>query len=263
MKLYEIIEIIEKVAPPHLAASWDNCGVQVASLKDDITCLALCLDPSPTSIKQSIDCNAELILSHHPLLMQGRLPSTLDHYHEVLRLLFTNNVALYAAHTSLDINPQGPVGWLAQALDLQNTEVIEEVGLLENDCRAGYGLVGDLKKQMKYAELFALLQEYIDLSTATICGELPKEIRRVAYCTGSGSSFMQKAYERGADIYITGDVKYHSALESPLCTIDVGHHSLEEEMMHKFSILLAELLPNIKIQFVPSASPLRLAKVQI
>ncbi len=263
MKLFEIIETIEKIAPPHLAASWDNCGLQVASLKKEINCLALCLDPSPASIKQSIDYKADLIVSHHPLLMQGRLPSTLDHYHEVLRLLFLNDVALYAAHTSLDINPHGPVGWLAQALQLQNSVVIEEVGEFADGHIAGYGLIGDLENPLNYKDLLSTLQNYIDLETATICGQLPKQIKRIAYCTGSGSSFMQKAHNLHADIYITGDVKYHSALETPLCTIDVGHHSLEEEMMRKFSLLLEQLLPKLKIQFVPSASPLRHAKVQI
>ncbi len=261
MKLFEIINFIEKIAPPHLAASWDNCGMQVASLNEDIKSIALCLDPSPASIEESIKNGAELIISHHPLLMQGRLPNTLDSYHEVLRLLFTSNTALYSAHTSLDINPNGPAGWLGLALKFTNMQVLETVGQLDDGTTAGYGLVGDLEQPITYEDLLHKLQEHIQLETATICGKPPKQIQRIAYCTGSGSSFMKQAHELDAHIFITGDVKYHSALESQICTIDVGHHSLEEEMMKKLSLLLNNKLPELKTQFTPSASPLRLAKV--
>ncbi len=260
MKLSEIIEVIEKIAPPSLAAAWDNCGIQVASLKQDIQCMAVCLDPSPDSITAAISQKSELILSHHPLLMQGRLPDKLDHYHHVLRLLFNNDVALYAAHTSLDINPFGPVGWLGRALELTNMQVIEVVGEIEIGKSAGFGLVGDLTKSISYDALLQELQSHIQLDTATLCGPSPQQIKRVAYCTGSGSSFMQKAHTLGADIFITGDVKYHSALESPVCTLDVGHHSLEEYMMQEFSRDLTKLLP-IEIKFIPSVSPLRTASV--
>ncbi len=262
MKLSEIIEVIEKSAPLGLAAAWDNCGMQVASLKQNIKSMALCLDPSPASVEQAINDGAELILSHHPLLMEGRLPATLDQYHQVLRLLFTHDTALYAAHTSLDVNPYGPVGWLGRALGLKNTQVLEPVGEISNKKIAGFGLVGNLKKALNYEELLNALQAHINIDTSTLCGELPKQIKRVAYCTGSGSSLMQKAHAQNADIFITGDVKYHSALESPLCTLDVGHHSLEEEMMRQFSLDLVKLLPKVSIKFISSASPLRLANTQ-
>ncbi len=259
MKMTEIIDVIENVAPLHLAAKWDNCGMQVASLKQDVNTIALCLDPSPESIESAIAIGAEFILSHHPLLMQGRLPSTVDHLHHAMRLLFKHNVALYAAHTSLDINPFGPVGWLGEKLNFQNAKVLEDVGELSNGQRAGYGLVGDLDKAMDYQQLLGLLKQYLDLNTATVCGVMPSKIRRVAYCTGSGSSLMQQAYSLGADIFITGDVKYHTALESPICTLDVGHHSLEEEMMRLFSVMLSEYLPKLQVHFVSSTSPLRQA----
>ena len=55
MKTPEIISAIEKIAPPHLAASWDNCGLQVASCEDDITVMALCLDPTPQSVAKALD----------------------------------------------------------------------------------------------------------------------------------------------------------------------------------------------------------------
>ncbi len=265
MKISEILSTLEKIAPLHLAASWDNSGMQVASLKEDIRCMAFCLDPTPTAIAHAIERNAELIISHHPLLMQGRLPHKLDAFHEVLRKLFKHDVALYAAHTSLDVNISGPCGWLARRLRLQNMDVLDSVGSFENidgttqEC--GYGIVGDLSTPMSFDNLLALLQEELDLSTATRCGNCNptalQNITRLAYCPGSGASLMHKAHAKGADIFITGDVKYHFALESPLCMFDTGHHGLEEKMMHNFAQLLAELLPTVHTEFIASASPLQ------
>ncbi len=261
MKLHEIIALVEKIAPPQFAASWDNCGVQVASHTADISHLALCLDPTPQSVSAAIAQGAQCIISHHPLLMQGRLPSKLDNYHETLRLLLQNDVTLYAAHTSLDVNGDGPAGWLARALSLQKLKVLESVCITDDElCQPhefGYGLVGTLPKALSYNELLDVLGQYISLEGALLCARKPTSIARVAYCTGSGSSFMHKAHKLGADIFITGDVKYHSALESPLCTLDVGHHSLEEVMMQEFTTLLTKILPTVQVEFVPSVSPLR------
>ncbi len=267
MKISEVIHIIEKIAPPHLAASWDNCGIQVASLNEDIQRMALCLDPTPEAMHKAVACKADFVLSHHPLLMQGRLPNKVDAFHEVLRTLMQHDMTLYAAHTSLDVNTQGPAGWLARALALNETNVLDAVGSFENidgnlqEC--GYGIVGNLPLPISYAELMDTLQKYLDLETATLSGPVigsnEKNLRRLAYCPGSGSSFMHKAHALGADIYITGDVKYHFALESPLCMLDVGHHSLEEKMMHEYTEVLKKHLPELHIEFIPSVSPLRSA----
>ena len=199
MHIAEIISIIEQMAPLQGAASWDASGLQVAAHRTDATRLAVCLDPSPASVSAALELGAQCILSHHPLALKPSLPNRIDHYHEVLRLLLTNDVPLYAAHTSLDVNS--------------------------------------------------------DLSTATVSGPCPESIRRVAYCTGSGSSLLEEARAAGADIFITGDVKYHTALDTQLCLFDVGHHSLEEEMMRRAAIHLQHACPMLEVIFVPSASP--------
>ena len=108
---------------------------------------------------------------------------------------------------------------------------------------------------MDLQQLAGMLAAHIDLSTATVSGPCPESIRRVAYCTGSGSSLLEEARAAGADIFITGDVKYHTALDTQLCLFDVGHHSLEEEMMRRAAIHLQHACPMLEVVFVPSASP--------
>lgn len=227
MHIAEIISIIEQMAPLQGAASWDVSGLQVAAHRTDATRLAVCLDPSPASVSSALELGAQCILSHHPLALKPSLPNRIDHYHEVLRLLLTNDVPLYAAHTSLDVNSDGPVSWLARELHLDNLAVLEPTGPGTGDLPHGFGLAGDLAEPVDLQQLAGMLAAHIDLSTATVSGPCPESIRRVAYCTGSGSSLLEEARAAGADIFITGDVKYHTALDTQLCLFDVGHHSLE------------------------------------
>lgn len=256
MKLADLIEVIEKIAPLHGAADWDACGMQVAAQRQNIQHLAVCLDPTPASIGSALEQRADCIVSHHPLLMRPRLPARLDDYHAVLSLLFTHKVALYAAHTSLDVNPDGPAGWLARSLNLQQTQVLEAT-VHEASPPLGFGLVGTLPDPMSLEALTQRLRASISLEGASLCGPVPAHIKKIAYCTGSGASLLPQVLHSGADIYITGDIKYHTALETHICILDVGHHSLEEEMMRQMCTLLATQLPQITVSFVPSVSPLR------
>ena len=240
MHIAEIISIIEQMAPLQGAASWDVSGLQVAAHRTDATRLAVCLDPSPASVSAALELGAQCILSHHPLALKPSL---------------TNDVPLYAAHTSLDVNSDGPVSWLARELHLDDLAVLEPTGPGTGDLPHGFGLAGDLAEPVDLQQLAGMLAAHIDLSTATVSGPCPESIRRVAYCTGSGSSLLEEARAAGADIFITGDVKYHTALDTQLCLFDVGHHSLEEEMMRRAAIHLQHACPMLEVVFVPSASP--------
>ena len=93
-------------------------------------------------------------------------------------------------------------------------------------------------------------------SCPRLAGALPERIRRIAICPGSGSSLAPEAAARGADLLITGDLKYHTALDLPLPVLDVGHFSLEEEMMRRFALQLKENVSDVAVQFVPAQDPL-------
>jgi dinuclear metal center YbgI/SA1388 family protein len=258
MQLLEIIKAIEEIAPLAAAASWDASGLQVAALRQSAAKLAVCLDPTPASIRTALEAGAECVLSHHPLLLKAMLPNRLDAYHEVLRLLFQADVPLYAAHTSLDVNPLGPAGWLAQKMEMSNLSVLEPVSPAQTSgLPLGYGLAGDLPKPLTVQEIAACVAEVAPFATGTICGPELERVRRVAYCTGSGSSLLEAAQAAGAELFITGDVKYHTALAAEICLLDVGHHSLEEEMMLRMSRLLQPRLHGVQVLFVPSVSPFR------
>lgn len=325
MHVKELLERIENVAPLQGQATWDASGVQIAGRKEDVAKLAVTLDPVPEIIAAALDWGADMILTHHPLSMKPQPLDRLDTYHAVVSEVLSRQAWLYAAHTSLDVQPDGPAGWLARELELQNTCLLEVthaeelqgvrfhagddsagmLQLLENtpgvlhlqepgdgelfivcpvsdwprikqvvmskhpspafammelglaDSQWGFGIAGDLGEALSFKDFCANLASKARRSFYQLAGPRPETVRRVAYCTGSGSSFISGAKKAGADVFITGDMKYHQALETPLSIIDVGHFILEEEMMRRFAVQLAEdpQMGGVDLLFFPGQDP--------
>ncbi len=257
MKLSEIIDSIECIAPLRAAAAWDRSGIQVAARRRTADHLAVLLDPTPDAVEKALRAGADMILAHHPLTMQPRFPDKEDDYHAVLRLLFTHDAPLYSAHTSLDANPFGPAAWLADALGLTGRAVLEATS--EDGASPlpfGFGIAGKLPEPVPYAAFIGRLAALTGKNSWSAAGPRPEIVASVACCPGSGSSLIEAAEAAKADIFITGDLKYHAALETRIRVLDVGHFTLEETMMRRFALLLRQALPALTVTFVPAADPL-------
>lgn len=258
MNIGAVMAAIERVAPPAAAAPWDKSGLQVAAERSEVFHLAVCLDPVPVILTSALEKGADMVLSHHPLSLKPRFPDRPDAYLEALRLLLRADVPLYAAHTSLDANPEGPVSWLADRLAMTARQVLEPSAELTSangrTLRCGFGIVGDVPPLSPH-RLADILSEIA--CCMRVAGTLPAVLRRVAICPGSGSSLASCAAALQADVLITGDVKYHTALETPLPLVDVGHFALEEEMMRCFASDLDHTLEGVTVTFFPADDPLR------
>jgi dinuclear metal center YbgI/SA1388 family protein len=313
-----LISRIESTAPPQLAASWDKCGVQIASAASEVKTLCVALDPSAETVRQAVEHGADFLLCHHPLSLAPRLPSRLDDYHLVLSLSLKNSMWVYSAHTSLDANPDGPVNWLGRALKMRDMRILEvtrretptllrlpdqvrrekfsdvaesgppraahmeeyllwpeeiaafkarleaagtpwqELALAAPVREYGFGCIGTLPDALAWDEFAARLGA-LGLPLSRMVGQAPKTVARVAYCPGSGAELGPAAFAGGADVYLTGDVKYHQAqaVQDLGLTIDVGHFCLEETMMRIWSEgLNRELSPEgVRVVFLPGRNP--------
>lgn len=261
MKTEALIALMEDLAPGSLAAPWDNCGVQIAGEAPDVHRLAVALDPRPQTVKDCLEWGASFILTHHPLYLKPQAPAAPGGYLDVLRLVLRAGAWLYAAHTSLDAAPDGPAFWLGRELGLSGRRVLEPVtGLAEGhgfSRTPGFGEVGDLPEPLTVPALAARLRELTGRSVIQIIGPAPALVRRLAYCAGSGGELIPLAARLGADAYVTGDVKYHQALEAPGLVLDVGHFSLEEEMVRRLALTLHERLEprGVAVRFFPGEDP--------
>lgn len=261
MKVSNLIDIIEKTAPLELAATWDKSGVQVAAFRPEVQHVAVMLDPILPNIAKAQKMGADFILAHHPLSMEPLYPDALGNYHSILSILFKADIHLYSAHTSLDANLFGPVSWLAKALQLQGVNLLEVAGQTkrlteqEEPVDYGFGFVGELPEPLGYQAFAKKLSHHTQKNAWRSCGPRPDTIRRVACCPGSGGSMTALAHAAQADIFITGDMRYHAALDTEVHVIDLGHFQLEEIMMKKFAELLASQLTGMKIDFIPGLDP--------
>jgi dinuclear metal center YbgI/SA1388 family protein len=256
------------VAPLRYQAKWDLSGVQVAAVRQQISKLGVFLDPAPERIEEALAWGADFLLCHHPLTLDPHLPNRVDTYHAALKLALTNDIWLYAAHTSLDANIAGPVSWLSEALGLTGNRAIEQVPAAsvpeDRQHLTGFGIIGSLEEPLSVPDFQARLRQVLTERTGRgfwlASGNAPERISKVAYCPGSGGSLMDKAFDQGADVFLTGEVKHHQAVYAPGLVADVGHHGLEEEMMRLFAEKLTETLSPLGVTtaFFPSPDPMRL-----
>lgn len=120
-RVKDIIEILENHFPLHLAASWDNCGLQVGSCQASVKRVGVALELEPQVLEQALQQQIDLIITHHPLFFQGI--KCLDEetaLGDMVYKLVKAGIALYAAHTNLDAAPQGLNQHLAEILNLQD-----------------------------------------------------------------------------------------------------------------------------------------------
>lgn len=266
MEISKILEVIRSLAPEELADSWDNSGIQVLGCVSHAPKVAVALDPTPDFVRQALAWGAGMLVTHHPLYFDPVAPVVQGRYLDVLRMLLGQGAWLYGAHTSLDRCPDGPAQWLGHELDLANTRALEPLeeaapGHAKADAvkyaGAGYGQVGSLPRALSWDEFTGRLERALGVGSWREAGLRPETVSTVAYLPGSGSSAMIDAAAAGADVFITGDLKYHQALETPLCTLDVGHFVIEEEMTRRLALEMDEALDDAEVRHFKGADPFK------
>ncbi|SDN21420.1 dinuclear metal center protein, YbgI/SA1388 family [Desulfonauticus submarinus] len=257
MDVWELIDIIEKYAPLNFAASWDKSGLLVLGEKEDIQKVAISLEPSLSAVNKALDWGANFLLTHHPLALHPEFPNKKNEYFYVLKKVLSSGMFLYSAHTSLDANSKGPVSWFAKELGLQNLRVIDSFLDVDEKGTVGFGLRGEFSARIKTVDFIHKVKSILGIDILRAIGKAPSNIKHVAYCPGSGASLAEKAFKLGVDVFITGDFKYHEALEVGFqgFVLDVGHFILEEMMMQYFYKDIAKNIKEVDFIFIQSKDP--------
>ena len=110
-------------------------------------------------------------------------------------------------------------------------EIAYDIVALENAYEAHYiGRIGNLSQPLSIEEFKEVLKSVFPHSQLRWGGAKPSSIQRIGLCTGSGAEFIKVAAKQKADVYITGDVKYHDmqlAKELGITVVDAGHYGTE------------------------------------
>ena len=116
--------------------------------------------------------------------------------------------------------------------------------------QAGSGIVGDLPEAENEEDFLLRLKKVFGLQMLRHTDFLGKKIKRVAVCGGAGSSFLNDALRENADVFISGDFKYHEffAAENKILIADIGHYESEQFTKEIFYEIITKKLPTFAIQ---------------
>jgi dinuclear metal center YbgI/SA1388 family protein len=204
----ELAEIIESRYPKSLAVEWDVVGLVTNNSKIEVNNILLTIDVTEDVVSEAIEKSIDLIISHHPLILDPEEISDIQTKRIQLRKqMEENNIALYVAHTNADIAQGGVNDSLAKVLGLQN---IESFGA-EKMARKG-----NLITQITLRELVNLLKVKLPQvkSSIQVNGKLDSKISKVALCGGSGSALLEEVRKEDVDVFVTADLKHHAVSDN-------------------------------------------------
>jgi dinuclear metal center YbgI/SA1388 family protein len=125
-RVADIVGLINRISPSHLAEDWDNIGLQVGDSSASVRRILVCLDVERGAVEEAARLGADLIVCHHPLIfhpLKRLTPS--DPAGDIIYRAIKQNIAIVAAHTNLDRAVDGLNDWLAAQLGLITIKPLE------------------------------------------------------------------------------------------------------------------------------------------
>jgi dinuclear metal center YbgI/SA1388 family protein len=247
MKILEIIQHLETIAPPEYQENYDNSGLITGNIQDECTSVLICLDCTEEVIREAIRKQANLVISHHPLIF--RPIHKIDFGDEKGRTLIAAikaDISIYAIHTNLDNILIGVNARIADKLGIVNREfLLKKAG----EANAGSGMVGDLKVPIQENQLLNDLKRLFNLKVVRHTRLTDKPVSRLAICGGAGSFLIANALEAGAGFFISSDIKYHDffGTEGKMVIADIGHFESEQFTVDLLHDIIVEKFPNFAV----------------
>jgi len=218
----KIQELLEKLYPTSYAENWDNVGLQVGTMDKNINGILISLDLTMEVIEEAKANHANVIICHHPAIFSPMKKIDSNTYlGKMIHALIKNDITLYVMHTNFDVSSYGMNVILGKKLGLTSIELFDKI-----DEDFGLGVIGFIKKQRADYFISDLKSEF-GIESVRYIGNLKDTIEKVAIIGGSGSSYIYQVLEEDVDLFITGDVTYHKALDCinlGLNVLDIGHH---------------------------------------
>ena len=244
-KVKDVTRVVEEFAPLAIQEKWDNSGLCIGSPDAPVNSVLFGLDCTPELVDEAIECGADMIITHHPLIFSGlKKISPDDMVGEAVFKAIKAGISIYAAHTNADKVIAGVSGAMAAKLGLENVAVLADEGE-----GTGLGVVGDLPRPMSADEVIALVKERFALTTLKTSKPLDGMIERVAMCGGSGGSLISAAKASGAQLYLSGDISYHNFFTPEgFMLMDIGHYESEIEIVDILFSLVKKNFPTFAVR---------------
>lgn len=239
----DIMEFMESLAPKSLKMDWDNVGLNCGSKNTPVRKILVALDPFEHVCQEAVDWDADLLVTHHPLIFRPWPMVTDDAaISRGLINLLRHDISHFCAHTNLDCAEGGVNDVLAAKLGLQNVSNVpaDAHGMLR---------MGEVARQT--------LPDFLAFVKKTLrCDGLRyvnagKPVHKVAVGGGGCAGGLYDAVLAGCDTFVTSDVKYNDwwdAKEQGLNLIDAGHFHTENPVVAVLAEKIAEAFPEIEVK---------------
>lgn len=251
-----ICESLEELSPKRFALSFDNVGLLVGRYDKDVKTIYIALDATDEVIDAAIECEADMLITHHPMIFSAIKSVRADDFigRRILKLA-KYDISYYAMHTNFDV--MGMADAAADEIDLIERDVLQVT--YEDEIGAeGIGRIGRLREEMSLIELCDFVKERFMLDTVKVFGDPDRLCNICAISPGSGKSMIKYAIEKGADVIITGDIDHHEGIDSVakgLCVIDAGHFGIEKIFVPYMEEFIRREMPEIKVYTHEMTSP--------
>lgn len=247
-----ITDYIEDFAPKNLAEDWDNVGLLVGSMAREVNRVMLCLDVTPEVLNEAVERKAELVLSHHPVIFKGIRRILEDEPAGwLLEKLLRHGICVYSAHTNLDVTRGGVNDVLAHKLKLKSIVNLKDYGSPDKTgFQYGLGKVGYVEEKLQLDGFVKLVKSALEVDSVRVIGNMAASIQKVAVFCGSFDSDLEPLKRHEAEVLVTGDVKYHTAvdvLQMGKCVIDAGHFNTEKLVLPVLADQLSKRFSNIEV----------------
>ena len=240
----EIIEIMRRLAPEQTCEAWDNVGLIIGGEDAPVERILISLDYTEKTRAEAVERKCQMVITHHPPIfsklarINGNTPLG-----RLIMDTIKSGISVYSAHTNLDYAAGGTDDTLFEALGLLEKEYL----MPPNIHGQRLGRTGCFAKDFTLGEVCELVKEKLGVEAVKCVGNLDALVSKAATVAGSGASaeFFANTLAAGADVYITGDLKYHEALDAAamgLNIIDATHFATENIVCKSIKNYLEENL---------------------
>jgi dinuclear metal center YbgI/SA1388 family protein len=245
---------MDTIAPLDLAEEWDNVGLLLGDLQDDVDRVQTCLTLTANVAREAIDKQAQMIVSHHPILFRPVQRLTADSSDGRMLLdLIAAGIAVYSPHTGYDSAVAGINQQLAEMFELKQIAPLRPDVEAESGDAApaiGAGRYGTLGQPTQLSELIQTIKQQLRLDSLQFVGNDQAMVERVGIACGSAAEFLGDAARADCQLFITGEARFHSALEAVSLDMNmvlVGHYASERPAVERLADTISTALPQLTV----------------
>jgi dinuclear metal center YbgI/SA1388 family protein len=240
---------LEAIAPVRLAEDWDNVGLLVGDPLRPARRVMTCLTVTPESVKEAVDGEVDLIVTHHPFPFRPlQRITTATTVGRLLWRVAGAGISIYSPHTAWDSASSGINQQLAEGLALSDIQPLTPRPL-EPD-QLGSGRCGLWRESLTLAEAVARVKQFLGVARVQCVGASDDAIARVALGCGSAGSFLPVAQQADCQLLIAGEANFHTCLEAQalgIAMLLVGHYASERFAMETLAADLQAHFPDVQI----------------